>query len=392
MRCPTLTPRPRLEVDLSEPPPEPSEVSPTGTEEDAEPEGRPRGRIAAIDVARALAILGMLAVHVGPTDAEGLGGRLYSIPHGRASILFVFIAGIGTALLAGSPNLTRSGTRLTLLWRALLLLPLGLALQELDHGAAVILQDYAIFFILAIVVIGWSDRWLLALAGASAVLGPLVFLWGQNTAPHVYDRAVTAITDPVGSIVHGLILSGPYPLITWMAPFLVGLWIGRRDLRSPWLHRQLAVGGAAGTALTVGLAVLLRTVFGSPSDVGGLYELLSMTPHSQMLLWLVGGTAASAMTLGVCLLVVHRAERLFWPLTASGQLALTVYVGHLIMLHLAPETLTSDELSTAVIILTGFTAAILILCAAWRTWFARGPLEAGLRIPWEAIERIGPSP
>lgn len=330
----------------------------------------------------------MLAVHVGPTDKEGIAGAIYATPHGRASILFVFIAGIGTTLLAGSPSRTPRETRLTLLWRASLLLPLGLVLQELDHGAAVILQDYAIFFLLAIVVIGWSDRWLLALAGVSATLGPALFLWGQTTAPHVYDRDVTAITDPIGSIAHGLLLSGPYPLITWVAPFLVGIWIGRRDLRSPRLHRWLAFGGAGVTAASTGLAAVLHATAGPPAEVGGWYALLSMTPHSQMILWLVAGTAASAMTLGLCLLVVPRAERFFWPLTTAGQLALTVYVGHLVALHLAPEALTADVVGAATVILVGFTVVILVLTTAWRTWFDRGPLEAGLRVPWEFLARI----
>jgi uncharacterized membrane protein YeiB len=327
----------------------------------------------------------MLAVHVGPTDAEGIGGRLYALPHGRASILFVLIAGIGISLLARPSSRTPAEARLTLLWRASLLLVVGLALQELDHGAAVILQDYAIFFVLAILVVTWSDRWLLGLAAVSAIGGPIVFLWGELTAPHVYDRAVTALTDPVGEVVHGLLLSGAYPLITWAAPFLLGMWIGRRDLRSVRTHRWLAYGGAAVTMAGVALVALLGALFGQPADADGWYRLASIAPHSQMFVWLVAGTGAAAMVLGACLLVVPRAEQLFWPLTTAGQLALTVYVGHLLVLHLAPQILKSDELGTAVVILVGFTVAILAATTTWRSWFDRGPLEAGLRVPWEIV-------
>lgn len=343
----------------------------------------------AIDVARALAILGMLAVHVGPTDNDGIAGVLYATPHGRASILFVLIAGIGTTLLAGSPNRGPKATRLTLLWRASLLLPLGLVLQELEHGAAVILQDYAIFFLVAILVIGWSDRLILTLTAISVTVGPALFLWGQITAPHVYDRDVTAITDPIGSIVHGLILSGPYPLITWVAPFLFGIWIGRRDLRSVSLHRWLAYGGLGVALGGIGVVAVLHRTIGPPSEAGSAYQLLAIAPHSQMIVWLVSGTGVAAAVLGFCLLVVPSAERLFWPLTTAGQLALTVYVGHLVILHLAPDALTSDDVGEASLILVGFTAVILVLTTAWRAWYDRGPLEAGLRVPWDLFARLG---
>jgi uncharacterized membrane protein len=60
-------------------------------------------RISGIDVARALAIVGMVMVHVGPQDAgkPGIAAQAYRLSHGRASILFVVLAGIGVSLLAG---------------------------------------------------------------------------------------------------------------------------------------------------------------------------------------------------------------------------------------------------------------------------------------------------
>jgi peptidoglycan/LPS O-acetylase OafA/YrhL len=61
------------------------------------------GRVRGIDVARALAVVGMVMVHIGPVRMEGSGlvGAAYRLPHGRASILFVVVAGIGVSLLAG---------------------------------------------------------------------------------------------------------------------------------------------------------------------------------------------------------------------------------------------------------------------------------------------------
>jgi hypothetical protein len=98
-------------------------------------------RIPGIDLARFLAIAGMLAVHVGPMGLTDPMGRLYALlTHGRASILFGLLAGIGVSLLAQSRSASLGETRLRLVWQAALLLPLGLWLQTLDVPIRVILR------------------------------------------------------------------------------------------------------------------------------------------------------------------------------------------------------------------------------------------------------------
>jgi uncharacterized membrane protein YeiB len=356
-------------------------IQTAGTEAPVETR-RPTSRITGIDLARAAAILGMLAVHVGPTEGEGFAGALYAAPHGRASILFGLLAGVGVSLLAGSSRTTPAKARVTLAWRAALLLPIGLALQLLDHGALVILQDYALLFVLGLVMIAVPDRWLLALAGAFAVFGSLGFLWGTIAAPAVFDRGPIAITDPVGSIVHGLVLSGPYPLITWAAPFLLGMWLGRRDLRAPAVRMALLAGGGAAAVLAVVTSAGLVAVFGEPTETAGWDHLLLQAPHSQMPLWLIGATGSAVFVLGGALIVADRAPRLVRPLVATGQLALTVYVGHLVALHLAPDALTAEEVLSAVGLVAAFTLTAAVFASSWLAAFRRGPLEMLLRPPW----------
>lgn len=341
-----------------------------------------QGRILGVDLARALAILGMLAVHIGPTDLPGLPARLYASPHGRASLLFVLVAGVGVSLLVASRTTSVSEARWKLAWRATLLLPLGLALQELDHGANVILQDYALLFVLAILVVRLPDRWLMTMAAVSATLGPVAFLWGRGTAPATFDRTSTALSDPAGEILHGLVLSGPYPLITWLAPFAFGIWLGRRDLRSLRVRARLAVGGTATALGALVAARLLVGTLGPPTAAGDPLHLATSAAHGQMPLWLIGGTGAAAAVLGVSLIVADLAPRTSWPLVATGQLALTVYVAHLLALHAAPALLTSDRLVEAAVLLAAFAVVLATGATAWRATFDRGPLELALHAPW----------
>ena len=331
----------------------------------------------------------MLTVHVGPTNLDDPLGRVYAAPHGRASILFVFVAGVGVTLLGSSRRTSTSAARLTLAWRALLLLPLGLALQLLDHGAFVILQDYAVLFLLGLVVLRLDDRALLGLAVAVAAVGPLAHISGHLIAPGAFERDPITLSDPVADIAHGLVLSGPYPLIVWAAPFLFGMWLGRRDLRAARVRRRLLGWGAAATLTAVALSLTLIALFGEPVGDVGWDHLVDRSPHSQMPLWLLGSTGSAAFVLGVALHAAEAAPRLAWPLVATGQLALTVYVGHLLALHAAPDALTSTAVGGATLRVLAFALVAAAASTAWRAAFDRGPLEAGLRGPWELTQRRG---
>jgi uncharacterized membrane protein YeiB len=342
----------------------------------------PRARISGIDVARALAIVGMFAVHIGPTDAEGLLGYLYAAPHGRASMLFVLVAGVGVSLLAASPSNPPGRTNLKLLWRSALLLPVGLALQELDHGVSVILQDYALLFVVAMLLVPRSDRWLLRLTALAVPLGSLGYLWGKLQAPEVFTRETIALADPAGEVAHRLVLSGPYPLITWVAPFALGLWLGRCDLRSRAVRLRLLGGGTAVAVISSATSHALVAWLGDPGDPTGWDHLVVDGAHSQMPLWLVGSTAAAVAVLGGSLLAADALPRLSRPLVLTGQLALTVYIGHLLALHVGGDRFTAPDVGPAAAILLAFTLVSILFAVGWRAVFDRGPLELLLHLPW----------
>lgn len=68
------------------------------------------------------------------------------------------------------------------------------------------------------------------------------------------------------------------------------------------------------------------------------------------------------------------------PLIYLGQLALTAYVGHLLILALivrpGPDTLAQGVLATA-----GTVLVLMVFASLWRVRFNRGPLEVLLRAP-----------
>jgi uncharacterized membrane protein YeiB len=325
-------------------------------------------RLVGVDAARALAIVGMVTVHVGPREAGGPLGVALDVPRGRSAILFGLLAGVGVALLASSRTTSVSQARLILLWRAAVLLPLGLWLQTLDHGVYVILADYAVLFLLGLVVMRWSDRWLLAVVAVSTVVGSVGYRYGQLEASASFQRVAAAFGDAPGEIVHRLVLSGPYPLVTWAAPFCLGIWLGRRELVSAVVQRRMVVVGGAVALLVPAVSWALTwavTAVVGELSVSGWWALLDDAPHSQRPLWLVSASGSAVAVLGLCLVVGSRWPRWLAPLAAAGQLAFTWYVAHLLVLHVHEPLLRTGTEGGTVAVVVVLTVVMVVVSVAW---------------------------
>lgn len=346
------------------------------------------GRLRGIDIARALAIVGMVSVHIGPyrPESDRLADIAYGLPYGKASILFITLAGLGVSLLAGDRSpVRRRHTMWRLLMRAAILFPLGLVLQLLPTGIAVILQYYALYFLVALAAMRLPDRWLLGAALALSVVGPVVLLATILAWPDSFTGdAAASIGEPM-RLGRALLLTGYYPAITWSAPLLFGMWLGRRQLGAPGTARRLLALGVGVAAVAFASSALLSGWLDAPAEADNWAYLVVAEGHSQMPLWLVGATAVATAVLGAMLLVAAAAPRLSWPLAATGQLALSIYVGHLLVLAAAPELLRRQEAGPAARSLLIFTVAVIVIATLWRARFARGPLEALLTRPrWPA--------
>ena len=128
-------------------------------------------RVVGLDVARALAVFGMLGAHVGAvaSDVGLLPSSWLGVVNGRSSILFAVLAGISVALLSGrtvpvhGDDLVRARVRIFV--RAAWVLVIGGALEALGTDIDIILGVYAVLFVLALPFLRWPPRRLLLAAG-----------------------------------------------------------------------------------------------------------------------------------------------------------------------------------------------------------------------------------
>lgn len=336
-------------------------------------------RIDGIDLARGLAVVGMLAAHllVIPdlvwTDPSTYGG----VVHGRSSILFATLAGVSIGLISGGP-VPLSGprlatSRLRLLVRAGAIWIVGVILLLLAVPVYVILPAYAILFVLAAAFLPLRARTLLVVAGAVGVIAPFP------------QAAIDAL--PFWSTPEGVDLSNTfgwhYPFLTWIAFVLAGMGVARLDLRRTATAGAVAVAGAvlamAGTAMDL---------------VWGELEVFGQTPftgeaHSSGLFEVIGSGGFALLVIGLCVIVCR--TPLTWvalPVRAVGSMPLTAYAGHIVVWAItrpAPEPGTFElDVYRDLSPFWPMTLGIIVFCTAWALLVGRGPLEAGI----DALARL----
>jgi uncharacterized membrane protein YeiB len=338
-------------------------------------------RVVGVDAARGLALVGMIIVNVGPVSPQSLLERLYLLPYGRASVLFVVVAGIGMGYLLNRQSERERWSTVT--WRAALLFTGGVALQGLTDRVNVILPTYAVLFLLAPLLWRLPSQVLLLSTGVVlALVGPGIIVAHEviRPAPHLLDP-VTLGTRP-WEAMHSLALTGPYPLASWTVPFVAGLCVARLDLTDTQILRRLAVGGAA---VAVGAATVSQLTYAliGPGADRGPWRLLTGAAHGQMPLWLASSIGGALAVVAACSLLLRRPNRsrvLGW-LIACGQLPLTLYVLHFVVLALIkPEQ--GFSFGQGVLVSAALVAAVLTVAVLWERMGWPGPLERLLRRTW----------
>lgn len=326
-------------------------------------------RYEGLDLARGLAVIGMLAAHLLTIEPSSP----LDVVNGRSSILFATLAGVSIALITGGQTPQRGAARARasgrLAIRAAFLWALGIALVVTGVPVFVILPAYAILFILALPFTGLRAPVLAALAAALALIMPFV--------QAILDDA------PLWSTLAGEVIAAAlgwaYPFPTWLAFILAGMAIGRLDLRSPKVQGRMLGVGAIVTAAVAGIAQV--SGFDAESEEEGYFpSVWTATAHSSGLLEVVGSGGFALAVIAGCLLACRTPVR--WvalPIRAVGAMPLTAYVAQLLAWAVAAASALG---STGA--LEGFralepfwpiTMGIVIGCTAWALLIGRGPLE-----------------
>lgn len=352
--------------------------------------GRAQPRIVGLDVARALALFGMFAAHIGSAGIYGPGGwRWLVVTHGRASALFAVLAGVSISLMltrravrapaepdARSWTNAVRHTRIRVTVRGIALIVFGWALAALATPVDVILDNLGVMFLLALVAMRWGARTLIIagvaiLAVGRALLEPLVGVlpdWLYN-APVLHELWG----------VH-------YPALVWIGYVLVGMGLGRVGWRARALWRGrplawLAIAGAALALAAYGVAAALLTAQGTPVTWVRDYELatswLDLYAHSYSAFEMLGNLGVACLVIAACCALANVAPRglMRWfvgPLAAAGAMTLTLYSAHVVIIAIAGSQIVFQPSNLALVALC---AGCIAFAVVWKRFVGQGPME-----------------
>lgn len=349
-------------------------------------------RLVGLDFARGLAILGMTVIHFRLVMAAGPGEArawqwIFDRLDGRPATLFMVSAGIGVSLMARGAQrkeLPLSRVRRTLCNRGAFLLGVGFLNLMIWPGD--ILRVYGVSFFLAALLIARPGRELL-IATAALVAGFIVALvtWDFEANWNWETLEYRNLWTLRGAARH-LLYDGFRSVLPWTGLLTLGMWLGRLRLSDLTVQRRLVVLGGTCWLMTECIsALLVRAAIAevSPQEVADVRAVLGTASLPALPLFLLSSGGCAAVMIGLSLMVCRRTEdRLpVRAMIATGQMAFTWYVGH-IVLGLG----TIDELELfdrptwlAVTCGFGFFALAAALSLWWRGRERRGPLEYLLR-------------
>ncbi|GAB3833417.1 heparan-alpha-glucosaminide N-acetyltransferase domain-containing protein [Dactylosporangium cerinum] len=372
-----------------------------------------RPRLAGVDAARGVALLGMICLHA-LYEADAAGNPTWSATafSGRAAAAFALLVGVGIAFVTGRRQVSRAdrpAVAAMIATRGLVIAAIGFLVCAADTVLdAVILPYYGVVFLLAIPLVFLRTRVVAMIGVLLATVGPFVnhVLLPHLPEPSLGDPSFSRLVgDPVGMLTE-LTLTGFYPSPTWLAYVCAGLVIGRSDLTRPRFAALLVAGGTVVAVWANAVSALLLHRFGGLAHIwaaqpgSGLTEaettellkfggdgftpsstwwwLAVNGPHTSTSFEILGSGGCAIAVLGLLLLAGHVRHRILRPLctvvlaavAAVGSMTLTFYTAHVLFINSEFDTYSAGTGCLVQVI-----GAVLIALAV-RATVGRGPLEA----------------
>ena len=180
------------------------------------------GRIVGLDLARFVAIVGMMAAHLLVPRADVPYGELNwltVVTSGYPSAMFAVIGGFGVFLTSRKylAQGARGAAAVNLLVRGFLIAFIGILLNFLpDHQIAVILVFFGVAIACSAPLVALPS-WVLA-----TIAAVLPFIAGYHLMQHFLAKTVFDSGSALEALVV-LFFTGYYPVTTWLAYLLIGV-------------------------------------------------------------------------------------------------------------------------------------------------------------------------
>jgi len=347
-------------------------------------------RIIGIDVARALAVIGMIIVNFKVVFGENGSNWVKSFAStldGKAAATFVVLAGIELALMTNSAIKNNDKIKLNIARnriakRALFLFIVGIS--YISIWPADILHFYGIYMAITILIITSKEKTIVILALALIVAYPLLMtFWSYDTG---WNFETLDYQDfwTINGFFRNLFYNGFHPVIPWTAFMLSGYWFGKQDLHNDKFIKK-AFWISAITFIFMQTLSYLSISFlseGNQSTAQELMDILGTNPMPPLPIYMFNGISIAFAIITACILIAKRFEsnKLIDALNKTGQLALTFYVAHVIIgmgivEAIYPTRIGKFSIEFSMVYALVFSISCIIFAVIWRKYKKTGPLE-----------------
>lgn len=346
------------------------------------------GRIAGYDVARSVALLGMIVVHfslvmAAEHSSPGWMVTILGFLDGRAAATFVVLAGVGLTLRSQRAAASTE-VRWTVVRRGLFLLVVGFLNLWIWPGD--ILRVYGISLLLAARLLNASNRRLLFGALAYAVGFVILFILLDYDKNWEWDTLTYRRLWTPSGLFRSLFYDGFRSVVPWTGFVFFGMWLGRLELQNKAVNNRVLFSSVAVVLFAEGVSHLcVRYLLAHPHgmDAQTIKALVGTDSMPPLPLFLLagGGTAVAVIALSVRL-TTPWPTRLWRPLVDTGQMAFTWYFGHIVLGLGAVEALglvSSQSLPRAAGCGVLFFLLAVLTSWLWKKVFRHGPLEWVMR-------------
>lgn len=349
-----------------------------------------RTRITGVDIARGLALLGIIVNHIFFYSHHFVAQALQDYH----AILFMLLAGIVFTYAQGDQPVLKN------IIRGIICIVLGLGLGAGDPRMELILLNYGWLFIFgALFVYRFSARQLFIISGVWVIAAPFIsyFIRSYTGTPinsnigfqHLVSEPWMILADPV--------LFSSYPLLQWFAVFLFGAALGKgaitHTVTDTRANIKMLLLALTAFIIAKGIPLLVNTSaqgyswaqafdqnfklgFGNV-DANGLSSLVTSAPYTATTFALVASTSAALVVVALCTMLAKVTSLSL--VQHMGMATLTLYSLHAFIHTLVPMA-WADANSTLYYIIT--IAVLALLTYLWRTFLmgkhgvqAPGPIE-----------------
>ncbi|WP_430412561.1 DUF418 domain-containing protein [Kordia sp.] len=351
-------------------------------------------RIIGIDVARALAIIGMILVNfkmIFGQEGDSWLLNFTALFEGKAAALFVILAGIGIAFMTNkaiqnNDKVQLRQARIKIFKRALLLFIIGLS--YIIIWPADILHFYGIYMLVTLFFLKGNTRHIIFGILSFLLLYPvLMFFIAYDTGWNFNNYSYTDFWT-INGFVRNLFYNGFHPVIPWTAFMLLGLWFGRQDLNNEKFIKKTFI---VCVLIVIGMQLFSKALIyilseGNEKIITELAPILGTSPMPPLPIYMISSSSVALCVICVCIWFAKRMQHglVIKILKSTGQLALTFYVAHIILgigivELLSTKALGEFSIEFSVLYAIVFSSICIAFAGIWTRYKKYGPLEWILR-------------